>query len=171
MNFMRPSVRKLLTHWIEVIIVFLGALLFGYLALVSIGRILPLVYGAITIALFFLMLVAIRRVRLSSEVDIKSGFVEVDERQITYFSLGQSWSISLDDLVLVEAEVVVKESIYFYWVISDIYGSVIRIPASVKGNENLLDAISSLEGVLFDQISNSMNIDSPGRKIIWQKKF
>lgn len=169
MSFMRPSVKNLLTHWIEVIIILLGSILFGYLALVSIGQILPLVYGAITLSLLFLMMVAIRRVRLSSEVNANSGFVEVDERQITYFSLGQSWSISLDDLVLVEAEVVIKDAKYFYWVITDIYGSIIRIPASAKGNENLLDAMSSLKGVLFDEISNSMNATFSGRQIIWQK--
>ncbi|MDB2610338.1 hypothetical protein N9Y84_01420 [Amylibacter sp.] len=171
MSFVRPAAKKLLRHWLEVILILLGFLFFGYMALQSVGRILPLIYGAISLALLFLMFVAIRRARHLSEVDIESGFVEVDERQITYFSLGQSWSLSLEDLILVEVEITINETQNFYWVITDIYGSIIRIPTTVKGNENLLDSISSLKGVLFDQITNSLNASTSGKHIIWQKSL
>ena len=171
MSFVRPAAKKLLRHWLEVILILLGFLFFGYMALQSVGRILPLIYGAISLALLFLMFVAIRRARYLSEVDIESGFVEVDERQITYFSLGQSWSLSLEDLILVEVEITINETQSFYWVITDIYGSIIRIPTTVKGNENLLDSISSLKGVLFDQITNSLNASTSGKHIIWQKSL
>ena len=169
MSFMRPSVKRLLIHWFEVIIICLACLIFGYLTLQSIGRILPLIYGAITCVLLFLMFVAIRKARLPVGVNIKSGFVEVDERQITYFSLGQSWSISLDDLVLVKIEVTDKEDLSVYWIVSDIFGSVIRIPTSAKGNESLFDAILALKGVVFEQITLSMNSNKPGMFIIWKK--
>ncbi|MDB9851163.1 hypothetical protein OAC37_02020 [Amylibacter sp.] len=115
------------------------------------------------------MSVAIRKARLPVGVNIKSGFVEVDERQITYFNLGQSWSISLDDLVLVKIEVTDKKDLSVYWIVSDIFGSVIRIPTSAKGNESLFDAILALKGVVFEQITLSMNSNKPGMFIIWKK--
>ena len=72
---------------------------------------------------------------------------------------------------MAEVEITINETQSFYWVITDIYGSIIRIPTTVKGNENLLDSISSLKGVLFDQITNSLNASTSGKHIIWQKSL
>ena len=166
MNIVRPSVIKFFSHWSEAIIILVGAVLFGYLTAQAMGLILPLVYGLITITLLILFFVALRRASASVDANERSGFVQVDERQITYFNLGQSWSISLNDLTSVVIE---TNSGSIFWIIRDLFGSVIRIPNTATGNENLFDAVSSLNGASFEQISTAMGFNGTATFTIWRK--
>ena len=135
------------------------------------GLILPLVYGLITIIFLILFFVALRRASVSVDANEKSGFVQVDERQITYFNLGQSWSISFNDLtsIVIETSIDKQTNRTIFWIIRDLFGSVIRIPNTATGNENLFDAVSSLNGASFEQISTAMGFNGPATFTIWRK--
>jgi len=170
-NIVRPSVIKFFSHWLEAIIILVGAVLFCYLTVQAMGLILPLVYGLITIIFLILFFVALRRASVSVDANEKSGFVQVDERQITYFNLGQSWSISLNDLtsVVIETSIDKQTNRNIFWIIRDLFGSVIRIPNTVAGNKDLFDAVSSLNGVSFEQISLAMGSNGPATFTVWLK--
>ena len=171
MNIVRPSVIKFFSHWSEAIVILVGAVLFGYLTLQAMGLVLPLVYGLITITFLIFFFVALRRASVSVNANRNSGFIQVDERQITYFNLGQSWSISLNDLtsVVIETSIDKQTNKSIFWIIRDLFGSVIRIPNTAKGNEDLFDAVSSLNGVSFEKISTAMGSNEPATFTIWRK--
>ena len=170
MNFLRPAAIAFLSRWAETIAIALGSCGFGLLTYRSTGAILPLVYGSITVICATLFFVAIRRARIVGVTAVNSGYVEIDERQISYFHLGQSWSVSLNDLtsVVIEATSDGPVGDDLFWVIRDQFGSVVRIPNTAGGNENLYDAVSALNGVSFDQITTAMAATSPAVFTIWR---
>ena len=149
MSIIRPAVTKLFSRWSEAIAIGLGVVIFGYLTIRSTGVILPLVYGAITLICAVTLFVAVGRARI----------------------LGQSWSVSLNDLTSVVIETTgagpIKDDIF--WVIRDQFGSVVRIPNTAGGNETLFDAVSALDGVSFEQITAAMGSTSPVIFTIWRK--
>ena len=150
MSIIRPAVTKLFSRWSEAIAIGLGA---------------------ITLICAVTLFVAVRRARILGETTVMSGHVQIDERQITYFNLGQSWSVSLNDLTSVVIETTgagpIKDDIF--WVIRDQFGSVVRIPNTAGGNETLFDAVSALDGVSFEQITAAMGSTSPVIFTIWRK--
>jgi hypothetical protein len=171
MSIIRPAVAKMFSRWSEVIFIALGMVLFGFLTLRATGVFLPFVYGAVTAVFGIALFVAIRRARVSLGANVNSGHVEIDERQITFFQLGQSWSVSLNDLTSVVIETTddgpFEDDVF--WIIRDVFGSVVRIPNMATGNEKLFDAVSALKGVSFDQIANAMGSTSPAVFTIWSK--
>jgi hypothetical protein len=72
----------------------------------------------------------------------------------------------LNDLTSVVIE---TNSGRIFWIIRDLFGSVIRIPNTATGNENLFDAVSSLNGASFEQISTAMGFNGPATFTIWRK--
>lgn len=170
MSFLRPDAVRVLSVWLESIFIAVGLILFGFLTWRSTGAILPLIYGAITIVSAVLLFVAIRRARISGPTTVNSGYVEIDERQISYFYLGQSWSVSLNDLtsVVIETTNDGPAADDVFWVIRDQFGSVVRIPNTAGGHENLFDAVSALNGVSFEQITKAMASTTPAIFTIWR---
>jgi hypothetical protein len=172
MTFLRPAATKTLSRWAETIAFGLGFCVFAFLAIRATGVILPMVYGAITVVMATMLFVAIRRARVSGDIAVNSGHVQIDERQITYFHLGQSWSVSVNDLtsVVIETTNDGPSSDDLYWVIRDLFGSVVRIPNTAGGNEQLFDAVSALNGVSFEQITTAMSSTSPAIFTVWRGK-
>ena len=165
MAFLRSEATKSLTRWAETIAFTIGFCLFAFLTLRSTGVILPFFYGIVSAAMAIMLFVAIRRARVTGDTAVNAGYVEIDERQISYFHLGQSWSVSVNDLT----SVVIDTADGIHWVIRDQFGSVVRIPNNAGGNENLFDAVSALNGVSFDQITTAMASTSPAIFTIWRK--
>lgn len=172
MAFLRTEATRSLSRWSETIVFALGATLFVYLTLRSTGVILPMVYGLIAAAMAIMLFVAIRRARVTGDTAVNAGYVEIDERQISYFHLGQSWSVSVNDLTSVVIETTADGSAQddLFWVIRDMFGSVVRIPNTADGNENLFDAVAALNGVSFEQITAAMSSISNARFEIWDSK-
>lgn len=172
MSVIRPDVSKMFARWSEVIAIVVGLVLFAVLTWRATGVILPLAYGAVTAVFATALFVAIRRARVAGGANVNSGHVQIDERQITYFHLGQSWSVSLNDLTSVVIETTdegpSKDDVF--WVIRDVFGSVVRIPNMAAGNEKLFDAVSALNGVSFEQITTAMGSTSNATFTIWRKR-
>ena len=170
MAFLRPQATKSVMRWAETFVFALGVGLFAFLAIRATGAILPLVYGMTTAIMATMLFVAIRRARVTSDTKVNSGHVQIDERQITYFHLGQSWSVSVNDLTSVVIETtnegLTQDDIY--WVIRDQFGSVVRILNTAGGNDQLFDAVVALNGVSFDQISKAMSSTTPAIFMIWR---
>lgn len=165
MSFLRPAAISQVSRWFESVAFAFGLALFAFLTLRSTGVILPFFYGIVTVAMAIMLFVAIRRARVTGDTAVNAGYVEIDERQISYFHLGQSWSVSVNDLT----SVVIDTADGIHWVIRDQFGSVVRIPNNAGGNENLFDAVSALQGVSFDQITTAMSSTSPAIFTIWRK--
>lgn len=172
MSFLRPTATKTLSRWAESIAIALGLGLFVLLTIRSTGVILPMAYGLLTLVCAVTLFVAVRRARVAGDTAVNAGHVQVDERQITYFHLGQSWSVSLNDLTSVVIETTDDGPINddTFWIIRDLFGSVVRIPNTAGGNEMLFDAVSALNGVSFEQISTAMASTSPAIFTIWRSK-
>lgn len=166
MSFLRPAAVSALSRWAETIAVTLGTVVFTILTIRSSGAILPFVFGALTLICAVSLIVAIRRARIKGGQGVNSGYVQVDERQISYFHLGQSWSVSINDLT----SVVIDTADGVHWVIRDQFGSIVRIPNNAGGNDAVFDAVSALSGVSFDQISAAMGSTGPAIFTIWRKR-
>jgi hypothetical protein len=169
MTFLRPTATKTLSRWAESFVMAMGLGLFAFLAIGSTGVILPMVYGMVTLVCAVTLFVAVRRARVAGDTAANSGHVQVDERQITYFHLGQSWSVSLNDLTSVVIETTDDGPINddIFWEIRDLFGSVVRIPNTAGGNETLFDAVSALDRVSFEQISTAMASTAPAIFTVW----
>jgi hypothetical protein len=165
MAFLRTEATNSLTRWAETIAFAIAFGLFAFLTFRATGVIMPMIYGALTVITAIMLFVAIRRARVRGDIAVNAGYVEIDERQISYFHLGQSWSVSVNDLT----SVVIDTADGTHWVIRDVFGSVVRIPNTAGGNENLFDAVSALNGVSFEQITTAMSSTSPAIFTIWRK--
>jgi len=172
MGFLRPQATKSLSRWAETIVFGFSFCLFAFLTIRATGFILPMAYGIVTVVMGTMLFVAIRRARVFGDTAVNSGHVQIDERQITYFHLGQSWSVSVNDLTSVVIETTDDGPLQddIFWVIRDQFGSVVRIPNTAGGNEQLFDAVSALSGVSFEQITTAMSSISPAIFTIWRAK-
>lgn len=173
MNLIRPELRATYFKWRELIWAGLA------LAVLVILFIRADAFGQTTFMWFYSLLIlaacltlwpAFRRGRLRL-AEGQFGQVELDERKITYFLAGEGWSLSIDDLVRVEIARTRQGPFGddVFWRLVDRAGSSIVVPTSANGADQLVDAISALNGVSYDRIIAAMTTADEQSFVIWEK--
>jgi hypothetical protein len=134
----RPGAAAVLARWRDVLIgAALGAL--GLWLLPTPGYVVPALGAGLTALGAGLMLVALRRLRLSAASQ-GPGVVQVIEGQLAYFGPEGGGFLSLDDLAALAVE-------GDAWVLTGTDGTRVRVPRGAQGVEALTDALVRLPGL------------------------
>ncbi len=117
-----------------------------------------------------LVFVAFRRLIFKTD-QIGPGVVEVDERQISYFSAYDGDVVSIESLARITA-VTSSEGPWaddLHWVLEEDGGTTLTIPNSASGAEQLFDAFAALDGVDYSMATRAMGTTSHDSFVIWSK--
>ena len=113
---------------------------------------------------------ALRRMRFATD-EIGPGVVEVDERQISYFSAYDGGSVSINQLARIS--IIGNQGGQWgdtkHWVLEEDGGMLLTIPAAASGAEKLIDAFTALDGLNLDRASAALNSSKNDASVIWQR--
>lgn len=170
MPLIRPEVTGWILRWREVI--FSMFIVAAGLWLFNLGGVFYPVVGFLAALLGAgLGYTAWRRVRFPAGAG-GAGVVEVDERQITYFSPSGGRAVSIDALVRVEIETHSAGPFQpdLFWIFYSDGESPLRIPGGASGTEGLFDALSALPGADYAAASQAATSAEQALFVIWQKE-
>ncbi|MEP5761949.1 MAG: hypothetical protein ABJ327_22075 [Litoreibacter sp.] len=170
MSFIRPDAEKFLRSYAEV---FAGAVIMaiGTYNLTRMGWVLQFLGAVALLAGGAIAYTAYRRARFPAAQD-GPGVVEVDERQISYFSAFSGGSVSIEALARISITTQDTGPIGsdMVWYLEEDGGNALQIPASASGIERLFDAFSPLSGVDYDAITAASRSTQNGTVQIWTKE-
>ncbi|MEM7473264.1 MAG: hypothetical protein AAF340_18095 [Pseudomonadota bacterium] len=165
----RPEVAAMFTKYREVIAA-IAAAFAGLWVMSWTGWFWTGIGAVILLAGATLAYTALRRMRFQSE-QIGPGVVEIDERQISYFSAYEGGAVSINQLARIS--IIGDQGGQWgdakHWVLEEDGGALITIPSSAAGAEKLIDAFAALDGVDFDRASKALNSPGATPHVIWQK--
>lgn len=166
MSFIRPTALKFLRSYAEV---FAGLILagIGVYNIMLTGWVLKILGAAALLAGLAISFTALRRARFPVASE-GPGVVEVDERQISYFSAFEGGAVSVEALALITIYVA-QSPLSVVWCLEEDSGAVLKIPATAAGIEGLFDAFAPLTGVDYDAISAASKGERTGIVAIWSK--
>ena len=169
MSFIRPAAAKFLRTYAEV----LAGGMIAVIGLYNISRpgwVLQAMGGVCILAGLAIAYTAFRRTRFPTAQD-GPGVVEVDERQISYFSAYQGGAVSIESLARISIETYdgARWGEDMYWVFEEDGGNTLTIPASASKIELLFDAFAALDGVNYDAVTEATRATQPGKFAIWSK--
>ncbi|MCY4335551.1 MAG: hypothetical protein OXC60_12890 [Litoreibacter sp.] len=113
---------------------------------------------------------ALRRMRFATD-EIGPGVVEIDERQISYFSAYEGGVVSINQLARIS--IIGNQGGQWgdtkHWLLEEDGGTLLTIPASASGADKLVDAFTALDGLNLDRASAALNSAGAAPQVIWQK--
>jgi len=141
----------------------------GWIVLRS-GWFWMLIGALIVLAGLGLAYISWRKLAFRSE-EVGPGVVEVDERQISYFSAYEGGAVSINQLARVSAVTGVAggQAKDVHWVLEEDGGARLVIPNSAAGAEQLFDAFAALDGVDYASASRAIGALSNESLVIWSK--
>lgn len=100
-----------------------------------------------------------------------AGVVEVDERQVSYFSARGGGVRSLDALQSVAILTTDGGPLApdLFWVLVGDDGPPLMIPSDAEGAEALYDALTALPGIDFERIIAATGSTEPAQFVIWAR--
>lgn len=113
---------------------------------------------------------ACRRLLFKTD-QIGPGVVEIDERQISYFAAYDGGVVSIESLARITA-ISTDEGPWaddLHWVLEEDGGTILTIPNSAAGAEQLFDAFSALDGVDYSMATKALGATSNDSYVIWAK--
>lgn len=165
----RPELVTALLRWRAALIATAVFLVSAYGAVNAFGLVkwlswLGVVIGAAS------MWDGVRRARFPSG-NGGAGLVELDERQITYFSPRGGAAVSVDDLTRVEIITTDAGPLDsdLFWILTQTDGTHLRIPGDAEGAGVLFDALGMLSGVDYPAAIQAAGSTQPQHFVIWQK--
>ncbi|MEM7296223.1 MAG: hypothetical protein AAF330_06320 [Pseudomonadota bacterium] len=166
MSVIRPEAATLIARWWGFGLALTGLAL-GLTWAVAAQGLLPYAGAVLSVVSALFAVDQLKRARFVTG-DGGAGLVEVDERQITYFSAGQRGArFAIDSLARVEIEVLGARR--RAWVFSDAAGGTLRVPLNAVGAEALFDALAALPGMHSDEAVKAASAKGPDRFLIWQR--
>jgi hypothetical protein len=170
-SFVRPELQEKIVQWQEPLIhvgFILVELWVFWSAVTRLNVTLQVLCVALLLMSSGLLIVSIRKLRLRGAGTVQ-GHVEVDERRITYFTGGDGWSVSINDLRLVELHSPTEAEADMVWVFKDILGTTLTIPSSSTNVDALFDALAALQGVDYEGITRASTSLEAVVFTIWTK--
>jgi hypothetical protein len=170
MSFVRPEAEAFIKRYAEV---FAGSAIaaLGLYNVLRNGWVLQAVGAVMLIAGLSVAYTAWRRTRFPKAED-GPGVVEVDERQISYFSAFAGGAVSIEAL----ARITIRTNDTgpwgedMFWIFEEDGGNALHIPASATGIERLFDAFAPLKGVDYNAITQASSSAENGEFPIWSKQ-
>ncbi|MFY0621853.1 MAG: hypothetical protein JXQ89_09180 [Pelagimonas sp.] len=166
MSLFRPEATAEIARWSEAL-VGAGVLALGlYWSFFTGGGLLHWIgYGVAAIGAAFVFS-GVRRARfgLSGE---GLGFVQVTEREISYFTPDGGGAVSVDNLMRVSIEVLGPEQVR--WIFVSDEGSL-AIPYDASGTEALFDVLSALPGAQFETAIQVLAGSETHSSVIWRRE-
>lgn len=170
MSFIRPEAGQFLRTYSEV---FLGLMILGVgvINFLATGWVLPVLGVVCMLTGGAIAFTAFRRARFPAAKD-GPGVVEVDERQISYFSAYAGGAVSIEALarVRIETSDVGPWGEDMIWVFEEDGGNTLQIPASASNIEGLFDAFAALDGVNYEAVTEASKSTETGEFLIWSKQ-
>jgi len=165
----RPEVLAIFRRYSEVLIGLMLAGLGGWVVLRS-GWFWMLIGAAVMIAGLGLAYIAWRKLAFRSK-EIGPGVVEVDERQISYFSAYEGGAVSINQLAQISAVTDMRagQAGQMHWVLEEDGGGKLVIPNSAAGADQLFDAFAALDGVDYASASRAIGAVQSETLVIWSK--
>ncbi len=169
MSFIRPEAATALRRWREVLVGLVVGLVGVWLITNRFGA-LNLIGWGLAVGGFAMLVAGVRHARFPAGTG-GTGIVELDERQLTYFSADIGGAVSLDDLLKVAIRTSDEGPLAsdMFWEWTDATGQTLTIPSDAEGSDQIFDALSALSGVDYDAIMKASGDDSPNYFVIWQK--
>jgi hypothetical protein len=168
-SFIRPEAAKALRRWREVLAGLVVGLIGIWLITNRFGALYLIGWG-LAVGGFSMLAAGIRHARFPAGTG-GTGIVELDERQLTYFSADTGGAVSLDDLL----KVAIRTSndgpfaSDMFWEWTDATGQTLSIPGNAEGSDQIYDALSALSGVDYDAIMRASGEAAKNYFVIWQK--
>lgn len=165
-DFVRPEFRAALARYAQVIIGALIVALGLWWTRFTFGIVNGLSYGVALLGLI-IAIEGLRRARLMRKATGKGpGLVEVDEWRITYLSAHFGGSVAIDALMAVEIQV--TDQAEALWIFLQTDGQRLVVPASAKGADLIVDALSALPGLDYAAAQAAMASTDRGRFVLWR---
>lgn len=165
----RPEAMTWIARWREVGI---GLAILGlgiYWAFTAFGILLYIAFGLIFIGVL-LIWEGTRRARFPARGG-GPGVVEVDERQITYFSPQGGGAVSVDALTRIEIHTTALGPMFtdLYWIFKTDDGPGLLIPGDAENAGALFDALAALNGVDYEAATRAAGTTERAEFVIWQR--
>lgn len=165
----RPELVALFRRYAEVIVGLAIAAL-GFWLLTRADWFWKLIGGLILAFGLVTFTTALRRITFKTD-QIGPGMVEVDERQISYFSAHEGGVVSIEALARITC-ITTEDGPWaedMFWVLEEDGGTTLTIPNSATGTEKLFDAFSALPGVDYTMATKAMGSTHNDSYVIWSK--
>ncbi len=165
----RPEILALLKKYAEPL-VGLAVFAVGFWFLTYVGWFWKVIGAIIIFAGLGLFTTSLRRITFRTD-QIGPGVVEVDERQISYFSAYEGGVVSIESLARITA-ITNDQGPWaddLHWVLEEDGGTVLTIPNSATGSSKLFDAFSALDGVDYSMATKAMGTTQNDSYVIWSK--
>ncbi len=167
MSFVRPEAASTLSRWSEVLASLLIVGL-GLWATTGSGWLLQSLGVGILLIGLGLAFTAFRRMQFGKFTG-GVGVVDLDERQLSYFSAFDGGAVSLDMLARVTIITGPNQSAA-QWFFEEDGGGQLLIPANAAQADLLFDAMAALSGVDYDRASKAMTSRVDQQHVIWSKE-
>ena len=169
MSFMRPEALSSLNRWRDVLIALALITLGAWMFATKLG--VPSAAGAVLILLSLAFgWTGYRRARFTTKGD-GPGVVELDERQISYLGPLNGGSLAIETItrITIQSSLNRLKEPQQHWQLESSDGEMLRIPSSAKNAQALFDAVTSLDGVNYDQAIKAMQATHADLFLVWQK--
>lgn len=169
MNLIRPEAATALRRWREVLAGLVVGLIGIWLITNRFGALYLIGWGLV-VGGFSMVVAGIRHARFPAGSG-GTGIVELDERQLTYFSAETGGAVSLDDLLKIAIRTSDEGPFAsdMFWEWTDGAGQTLSIPSDAEGSNQIFDALSALSGVNYDAIMKASGEVTRNYFVIWQK--
>ena len=169
MSLIRPEVAAALRRWREVLAGLVVALIGIWLITNRFGALYLIGWG-LAVGGISMVIAGARHARFPAGSG-GPGIVELDERQLTYFSPDAGGAVSLDDLSKIAIRTTDQGPFVsdMFWEWTDGSGQTLAIPSDAEGSEQIFDALSALSGVDYDAIMKASGEVTHNYFVIWRK--
>ena len=171
MSFIRPELQAKIIRWQEPLIhigIILVELWILARAISQFNFALQVLCAVLLSISMGLLIVSIRKLRLRGVGSVQ-GHVEVDERRITYYTAGEGWSVSINDLRIVNLTSPMSPEGDLIWTFEDIFGTTLKVPSSAQDVDGVFDALAALGGVNYEAITQASSSTGAKDFTIWTK--
>lgn len=171
MSFIRPEARAAIWRWRDVL-AGTPVLILGLYWAFGTGGILSWIGYAVTVLGGVMLFTGLQRGRFLGGLGRKStGLIELDERQLTYFGVGEGVIVPLGAVARIEIETndrgPIEDDAFWRFTLADY--SVSRIPAAAVGSDKLFDALAAFPGADYEKVIAAAGCTENTRFLIWEK--
>lgn len=170
MPLFRPEAMQTIRRWREptvIALLFAASIWLLWQAIVQSSWISGAIGLAFAAAVGSILYVSYMRARISDAAD-GPGFVEIREREITYFAPENGGTVVLDMLLRIQLSTLPSATGNKNWILWYPGGSLV-IPTSADGAGALIETFAALPNIGYEKVAKAMGADTEEIFTIWQR--